>query len=194
MHAYSEEKRDEGRTDPFLEEEESEAELSSIVKDENGTYHWTYEMELLHNHAFLLLLMRMILIPCAIVFVLILAFSYRSGASLKNILMAYAMLVAVLAGVVVIIWLAYMLTVWMFDNRYILHFEMNDREVALVQGETRSVSEFRSVRTVRIDRENHQIFLNTWFLYNMIGCDEKDFDFVAEYIVSRCRNAWIIGK
>ena len=36
-----------------------------------------------------------------------------------------------------------------------------------------SVSEFRKVGTVRIDRENHRIFLNSPFLYNMICCEER---------------------
>lgn len=193
MHAYKEEQK----TAPSLTEEfpaEEESEETSIEKDENGTYRWTYEMELLHNHAFLLFLMRLILVPSAVVFVVILAFSFKNGTKFKTVLMAYGILVAVLAGVVVIIWFAHLFTARIFDNRFILHYEMNDKEIALVQGEERSVSEFRTVRTVRIDRENRQILLNSWFLYNMICCEEKDFDFVADYIVSRCRKAWIFGR
>ena len=188
MQAYKQE-----QTQPAeqMMEEESAGEESSITRDENGTYHWTYEMELLHNHSFLSFLLKLILIPSAIVFAVILVYSLQSGVPFSNILMAYGILLAVLAVVAIIIWFVHVLTAMAMDNSYHLKYEMNEEGIAFVQGSEYSVSVFRTVRTVRIDRTNHQIFLNSWFLYNMICCDEKDFDFVAEYITSRCVNAFI---
>ena len=195
MHAYNREQTgDKPKTNDCLFDAYSEAEEDSPQRDENGTYCWTYEMELLQNHAYLLFLMRLILIPCGIVFALVLAVSFRSGASFRHVLMGYGIILAVLAGVAVIIWITHLLIALASDNRCLLRYEMNDREIALGQGESRSVSEFRKVRTVRIDRENHRIFLNSPFLYNMICCEGKDFDFVAEYIVDHCPDAWIIGR
>ena len=159
MHAYNREQTgDKPKTNDCLFDAYSEAEEDSPQRDENGTYCWTYEMELLQNHAYLLFLMRLILIPCGIVFALVLAVSFRSGASFRHVLMGYGIILAVLAGVAVIIWITHLLIALASDNRCLLRYEMNDREIAMGQGESRSVSEFRKVRTVRIDREKPSDF------------------------------------
>ena len=50
------------------------------------------------------------------------------------------------------------------------------------------------MKTVRLEPENGYIALNSWFLYNMIYCEEEDFEFVANYITQRCVNAKIVMK
>ena len=177
--------------DPFMDERGTEPDRTAVQKGEDGCYRWTYEMELLHNHGFLLFLIRLILIPTAVLFLISLVLSFQIGVSLMGILQAYGILLAVLGVLAVVIFLTHLLMAKLMDNSYCLKYEMNEKEVALVQGSEKSSSVFRRVKTVRIEREEHCIYLNSWFLYNLIYCEEEDFDFVADYIASRCVNARI---
>ena len=191
MNAYQEKHYSEEPTQGDFTEEEAK---TALHRDENGTWRWVYEMEMLHNHVFLGFLMELILIPSALVFAVILFFSLRSGVSIRNLLMGYGILLCVLGAVALIIAFVHMIMAIAMGNREILPYEMNETEIAYGKGNARAVSVFRSVWVVREDRRNHRLILYSLFLINLICCEEKDYDFIADYIISRCTHAWILHR
>lgn len=198
MQAYKEETKP--ISDPFAEEDETE-ELpaaeepeTTLTRKEDGTYCWKSEMDLKRDNWMLGFLMKAILIPSAVLFLGALVFTLSSGTPIRNILMGYGVLLAVLGVVAVIIWFSHWLTTRMFsDSKMIMQYEMNEKGVAYLDGRGRYESAFRGIRTIRIDRESHRLYLNSWFLYNVICCEEADFDFIVDYITTRCPRARILG-
>ena len=174
--------------------ENSGAEESSFFRRKpDGSYTWTVEMDLLHNSWYLPLLLKAILIPSGVVFGVILLISVKSGASLSGLLMGYGIILGVLCLVAVIICAVHLLIAKGMGSRQRISFEMNEEGVTAFARTAREVSEFRSVKTIRIDRVSHTVFLNSWFLYNVICCRPEEFDFICDYIVSHCPRAIILG-
>ena len=105
MQAYKEETKP--ISDPFAEEEETE-ELpaaeepeTTLTRKEDGTYCWKSEMDLKRDNWMLGFLMKAILIPSAVLFLGALVFTLSSGTPIRNILMGYGVLLAVLGVVAV---------------------------------------------------------------------------------------------
>ena len=178
--------------EPAMEDSDTE-ENHRLRRKPDGSYTWTFDMELLHNPWYLPFLMKLILIPSGVIFVVILLLSLNSGVSPANLLMGYGIILGVLAFVAMIIWAVHLLIAKGMGNTQRMTFEMNEDGVTALVGTAPGVSAFRSVKTIRIDRTNHILFLNSWFLYNVICCRPEEFDFVCDYIVSRCPQALILG-
>ncbi len=196
MQAYKEETKT--TPDPFADEDTEELQEtaepgSAVIRREDGTYCWNSEMDLKKDNWMLGVLMKAILIPSAVLFLGALGYTLASGTPVRNILMGYGILLAVLGVVAVIIWFSHRLTRWLFNDSMAMQYEMNEKGVAYLDGRGRYESTFRGIKTIRIDRESHRLYLNSWFLYNVICCEEADFDFIVDYITSRCPNARILG-
>lgn len=197
MQAYKEETKT--NPDPFADEDteelqEAEEPETALTRREDGTYCWKSEMDLKKDNWMLGFLMKAILIPSAVLFLGALGYALAGGTPVRNILMGYGILLAVLGVVAVIIWFSHRLTRWLFNDSMTMHYEMNEKGIAYLDGRGRYESTFRGIKTIRIDRESHRLYLNSWFLYNVICCDEADFDFIVDYITTRCPRAIILGK
>lgn len=114
---------------------------------------------------------------------------------------------------------AYLIVAAIYGWKYIVLFEMDDEGVIHIQqdkqfkkaqgiakltmltgrvGQGLSVSaknvqssSFRSVRTVKGIRRRDTIKLNQLLVHNQIYAEKEDYDFVWEYITSRCKKAKI---
>ena len=168
---------------------------------EDGVFQWTCELNRHRSPHMLFHLKAMILIPVALVFAGFLFLSFRSGISFSGLLSVLRILAVVLIAVTVIIGVSYLITETAAGAQEVFTYEMNDYGIRLKPSKRSSsidlrhsadTSVFRSVRTIRIDREQHLITLNSWFLYNLIWCNPEDFDFVVNYITERCVRAVIL--
>ena len=168
---------------------------------EDGVFQWTCELNRHRKPHLLFHLMAMILIPVALVFAGFLFLSFRSGISFSGLLSVLRILAVVLIAVTVIIGVSYLITETAAGAQEVFTYEMNDYGIRLKPSKRSSsidlrhsadTSVFRCVRTIRIDREQHLITLNSWFLYNLIWCNPEDFDFVVNYITERCVRAVIL--
>ncbi|MBR3345780.1 MAG: hypothetical protein IKG37_01745 [Solobacterium sp.] len=145
-------------------------------------------------------IMAMILIPSIMVFVGIQFYTGSYGIPISNLLSVLRMLVAILRLVALIIVFSYLLTEKAVESPPVYTYEMNDYGIRLKPGgrnpidmrQSADTSVFRTVRTIRIDRQHQMIALNSWFLYNLIYCNPEDFDFVVNYITKRCVRAIIL--
>lgn len=59
---------------------------------------------------------------------------------------------------------------------------------------TEAYSEFKSVKRLRMDRKHHVIHVTSPFLFNKVYVPDEFYDFVWDYIASRCPNARKIGE
>ncbi len=167
----------------------------------DGVFQWTCELNRHRRPHMLFRFMAMILIPCALLFGGFLLLSLRSGITFSGLVSVLRLFAWVVAAVTVIVVCSYLLTVKTVGNRVVYTYEMNEYGIRLKPAKSApqtdlrksaDTSVFRTVRTVRIDREQHLITLNSWFLYNLIWCNPEDFDFVVNYITERCVRAVIL--
>ena len=61
----------------------------------------------------------------------------------------------------------------------------------LIATKQSSTSVYKSIRTVKVRKRRHTIFLNQLLDRNQIYADDADFEFVRDYILKRCVNAKI---
>ena len=189
------------RKEPLLDHSFEEDPHPHIQLREDSVYQWTCRLDRHRKPHLLFHLMAMILIPVALVFAGFLFLSFRSGISFSGLLSVLRILAVVLIAVTVIIGISYLITETAAGAQKVFTYEMNDYGIRLKPSKrspsidlrhSADTSVFRSVRTIRIDREQHFIALNSWFLYNLIWCDPEDFDFVVNYITERCVRAVIL--
>jgi len=167
---------------------------------EDGCFEWACELNTSRSQHLMFTIMAMILIPSIMVFVGILFYTGSYGIPISNLLSVLRMLVAILRLVALIIVFSYLLTEKAVESPPVYTYEMNDYGIRLKPGgrnpidmrQSADTSVFRTVRTIRIDRQHHMIALNSWFLYNLIYCNPEDFDFVVNYITKRCVRAIIL--
>lgn len=57
-----------------------------------------------------------------------------------------------------------------------------------------TVSEFAQVKSVIVHQKRHVIYVNENLSYNQVYADPADFDFVCDYILSRCKKAKVSYK
>lgn len=57
-----------------------------------------------------------------------------------------------------------------------------------------TVSQFAAVKSVVVHQKRHVIYVNENLSYNQIYASSADFDFVCDYIVSRCKKAKVSYK
>ncbi len=174
---------------------------SQIQLKEDGCYEWTCKLNKSRNQHLLSTIMAMILIPSAVIFTAILLYSAHRNIQPLELLYDLRLIVAMLMLVTVIIVFCYLLIEKADGGPSVFTYEMNDYGIRLKPGrvthqndmrESADTSVFRAVRTIRIDREQYFIALNSWFLYNLIYCNPEDFDFVVNYITERCVRAIIL--
>lgn len=172
-----------------------------IQRRKDGSFQWTYTLNMRREPHLLTLLLKMILVPSAVLFAGIVFYSAGSGVSLLNVIKGMWIIEAVIVLAALIIVFCYFLMAKVLGDDNALTYEMNDYGIRLIPtgvsqaADMRSsadVSFFRKVRTVRIDREHNLIALNSWFLYNLVYCEPEDFDFVVNHITERCTHALLL--
>ncbi len=189
------------RNEPLPDHPFEEDSHPHIQLREDGVYQWTCELDRHRKPHLLFHLMAMILTPVSLVSAGFLFLSFRSGISFSGLVSVLRLLAGVLIAVTAIIVFSCLIIRKASGTQEVFTYEMNDYGIRLKPAKnsppvdlhnSADTSVFRSVRTIRIEREQHFIALNSWFLYNLIWCDPEDFDFVADYITERCVRAVIL--
>ena len=57
-----------------------------------------------------------------------------------------------------------------------------------------SLSCFEKVKSITVNKNRHVLYVNEILAHNQIYADARDFDFVSEYIISRCKKAKVTTK
>lgn len=184
----------------------------------DGKYRWIYEFSMLKNPTILFTVLKIFLIGgCAPALIVLLASLGREGLGAFVSCAEVYGLVALIA--VPLTLFAYLIAAAIYGWKYIVLFEMDDEGVIHIQqdkqfkkaqgialltmltgrvGQGLSVSaknvqsaSFRSVRTVKGIRRRDTIKLNQLLVHNQIYAEKEDYDFVWEYITTRCKKVKI---
>ena len=172
-----------------MQNSDEKYELIDIVRDADGYYRWTYEVDSRTNQSFLklylLIFALIILIPGAILFIMIFGRGKGSGAG------AYlAIWMAVFAGVELLTYLIYKgiekakggttdIPYLMADDFIIVHPDKTRIPAAYLG------TSFSAVKDVRLDLDSDLILLNEPLRVTHVYVPKDDIPFVLNYILDR---------
>ena len=200
-----------------------------MIQDENGIYHWIYELDMNNNRSILNLVLKLIMGIMGIICVIVLIVSIKNGVPLENVLEGAKILLLCLFVIFLICLFAYWLVKKMYDGTYVMIYDMDEEGISfsqtadqaektrLIAGfasmagaasknyglmasgaaaayNTSAYSKFTKVTKVIIDKDKNLINLCSPFLLNMVYVEDKDFEFVENYICQRCTKAIIKRK
>lgn len=202
-----------------------------MLKTDEGTYFWTYALDMKKNMSLFRLVFKIIGITTGIPLGFLILLEARDFISYRYIDWHWVKTVALIsAGIIatmaVITFLAYKFISWRYHGNYFMLFKMNEEGINFTQVEDQqkqneligltsmavgmatgnyglvgtglAVSEnnslytrFDKVRKIKIRRVDNLIGLRTFITYNMIYVDDDNYEFVLEFIKSRCKKAKI---
>ena len=191
----------------------------SVRLCEDGIYRWVYELDMYRRTAILGTLLK-IFTPIVVGIWLLIVIS----AGFKDIDRISLIMLAVFAGLLVLILISYAIVASMNGGKYCILFEMSETQIAHIQlpsqykkaqvagwiaafagvlagnvttvgagilsaSRDKLVSEFGTVRSIKANPAKHLIKVNGPMSANQVYVDDVGFDFVLNFIRSRCPKA-----
>lgn len=191
---------------------------SNIKLCADGKYRWIYEFSMLKNPTiFFTVLKIFMLCGCAPAFIVLFESLGREGfGAFITCVKVYGLVMLIFVPLTLF---AYLIVAAIYGWKYIVLFEMDDEGIVhiqqdkqfkkaqgialltmltgrvgqglLVSAKNVQRSRFRSVRTVKGIRRRNTIKLNQILVHNQIYTEKEDYDFVWNFITSRCEKAKI---
>ena len=179
---------------------------TSISRGADGKYRWTYEMSVLTNPTIFLTIWKIFAIISAGIFAII--FLANIGHA-DRLLGTLKFCVIFFAGMTAMVWLGCLVYSLMIGGKYRVEFEMDENGIIHRQSaeqaeklknamkysvryrtmtRTELSSDFSKVRKVKAYPRLNVIKLNEPFAHNQVYASDEDFEFVRQFIVSRCTN------
>ena len=197
----------------------------SVTLCEDGVYRWRYDVNLIKNPTFFLLVWKILVFVFLCIFAVITVHdavsfdNFYPDRFLNNLkFMGY-----IIIGITVVSILGYLLYAAIMGFKYCVIFEMdesgiNHRQIpsqakkakkiakatvfagaasgsfstmgaGMGAARTEMYSDFSKVRKIKVIRRRNTIKLNAPFSHNQVYASKEDFDFVEEYITSRCNKS-----
>lgn len=201
-----------------LEKKSEEGGSGNIKLCADGKYRWIYEFSMLKNPTILFTILKIFMVVgCAPA--LIVLFESLGSEGLGALITCAKVYGVVLLICVPLTLLSYLIVAALYGWKYIVLFEMDEEGVVhiqqdkqfkkaqgialitmlvgkvgqglMVSAKNTQSSKFQVVRTVKGIRRRNTIKLNQFLAHNQIYVEKEDYDFVFNYISSRCKKAKI---
>ena len=162
-----------------------------IVRDSEGFYRWTYEVDSHTNKSFLnlylLIFGLIILIPGAILFLMI----SGKGGSMGPFLLIW---LAIFAGVELLTCLVYKAVEKIQGGRSLIPYLMGPEFIVVHPGDPKTPeaylrTDFSQVKDVKVKRESDLILLHELLRVTHVYVPREDFDLVLNYILDRVQQS-----
>lgn len=166
----------------------------------DGKYRWIYKFPMLKNPMILLTVWKIIGIGISFPLILVLLLDIIDRKNLNEVPSILEVFLLLYLLLYILAFIGYFLVSALYNWHYIVLFEMDEKGILHAQQSNKSktpktlnwiATDFLKVKSVTMYRKWNTIKVNAPLSKNQIYIEDKDFDFVWDYITTHCIHAKI---
>ena len=215
----SEEEEEEKIPEYYFEEDGDGREIGKLYRMPDGSYEWLYELDMKKNNSILKVVLIAIAASCIPILLMMVFLNFRDGFDpMMNLVTFGSILAAILIGLICY-WMVGVRYRWSYFMVYRMDEEgisfrqvkgqkkqtaEAGRAIALLgaasgsigavsagmgMADNSSLSKFKDVKKISLNRYTNQIDVISPFLVNMVYVTDEYYDFVLDYLVRHCPDA-----
>ena len=104
-----------------------------MIKDEEGRYHWIYELDMKSNLSIMYLILKIIIGSMFVILAVIIAICYKDGVPMDRIIDSSKIVLACIGGIGLICMFSYWLVSKIYGGTYVMIYDMDEEGISFSQ-------------------------------------------------------------